>query len=141
MNLLNVAPSVHTLLELLAIGFPKDINLYFESQKRGLGEKFHLDNAPQTHYIGSMLTTNDLGKIQKIVQTEVIKAIQSDVNRKVIREESKVVVDEALKPVKITIQKIQKNQKTIVNFFDHNYLDLEKRVTKVEHHLQFPTVA
>lgn len=40
-----------------------------------------------------------------------------------------------LKPVQEDIARIRKDQKTIVNFFDREYLDLRKRVERIEDHL------
>lgn len=65
-----------------------------------------------------MLTKTDLSQIQKIVNTESKKAI--------IQE---------LKPLKEDITHIRKDIKTIVNYFDREYLQLRKRVERLENHL------
>jgi len=52
-----------------------------------------------------MLTKSDLSQIQKIVNTE-----------------SKKVITQELKPMKEDIIQIRKNIKTIVNYFDKEYL-------------------
>ncbi len=40
-----------------------------------------------------------------------------------------------LKPIKEDIQKIRADQKTIITFFDKEYLELRKRVELIENHL------
>ena len=61
-----------------------------------------------------MLTKKDFVEIKKIVHEEV--AVQ-------------------LSPVKKDISQIRKDQKIIINFFDHEYLELRKRVERIEEHL------
>lgn len=61
-----------------------------------------------------MLTKNDLNQID----TVVAKRIQTE-----------------LKPIKQDVAKIRKDMSTIVNFFDREYLELRKRVDRIEEHL------
>lgn len=65
-----------------------------------------------------MLTKTDLSQIKKIVQ-----------------EETTVVIGKKLKPIKQDIAQIRNDQKTIISFFDKEYLDLRKRVERIEEHL------
>lgn len=61
-----------------------------------------------------MLTKGDLQEIDKVL-TKRMKA--------------------ELKPVKDDVSHMRKDIKTIVNFFDREYLDLRKRVERIEEHL------
>lgn len=45
-----------------------------------------------------------------------------------------------LTPVKEDIAHIRKDMKTIVHFFDREYLELRKRIERMEHHLHLPPV-
>jgi|SRR3989344_1083907 len=49
------------------------------------------------------------------------------------------IVEKKLTPIKKDIQGIRKDIKFIINFFDREYLDHEKRLDKVENHLGFGT--
>ncbi len=51
-----------------------------------------------------------------------------------------LVTKEDLKPIKNDIVNIRKDMKVIINFFDHEYLDLRKRVERIEEHLHLPPV-
>lgn len=48
--------------------------------------------------------------------------------------------DRKLKPIKDDIVQIRKDQKLIVRFFDREYLDLRKRVEKIESLLKIAEV-
>lgn len=72
-----------------------------------------------------MLTKDDLSQIKIIVQDET---------RKIIKEE----IDPLKKDVKTLrsdVSVIRKDIKQIVTFFDHEYLELRKRVENIEQHL------
>lgn len=71
-----------------------------------------------------MLDKNDLSQIKKIIQ-----------------EETTTVIDKKLKPIKQDIAQIRNDQKTIISFFDKEYLDLRKRVEKIEEHLQLSSIS
>ncbi len=62
-----------------------------------------------------MLTDSDLKKIDGLVA----KRIKQEV-----------------KPIKEDIAQIRKDVKVVVNFFDREYLDLRKRVERIEAHLK-----
>lgn len=70
-----------------------------------------------------MLTRKDLSEIQKIVQKET-NPIKKDV-----------------KTIKSDISQIRKDTKTIVNFFDREYVELRQRVGRIEEHLHLPPVS
>ena len=74
-----------------------------------------------------MLNKTDLQHIQKIVKTEV-------------QQETRRIVKEELNPVKKDITHIRRDIKTIVSFFDDEYLKLRKRVERIEDHLNLPTI-
>jgi len=65
-----------------------------------------------------MLSKSDLTQIQKVVNFE-----------------SKKVISQELKSIKEDITHIRKDIKTIVNYFDKEYLQLRKRVERLENHL------
>ena len=71
-----------------------------------------------------MLDKNDLSLIKKIVHEETTK-----------------IVDDRLKPIKQDIAQIRKDNKTIIAFFDREYLDLRKRVERIEGHLNLPPLS
>jgi hypothetical protein len=43
-----------------------------------------------------------------------------------------------LKPVKEDMSQIRKDLKTVINFFDNEYLEIRKRVERLEQHLNLP---
>lgn len=45
------------------------------------------------------------------------------------------LVDQKLKPIKADIAEIRKDVKTMVAFFDSEYLELRSRVERIEEHL------
>lgn len=67
-----------------------------------------------------MLTKTDLKDIDLVVS-------------KRIRQE--------LNPVKKDVIQIRKDQKTIISFFDNEYLELRKRIERLEHHLNLPPLS
>ena len=73
-----------------------------------------------------MLTKSDLSQIQKVVNTETTK---------IVNVETKKIIVQELKPIKDDITHIRKDMKTIVNYFDKEYLQLRKRVERLENHL------
>jgi len=70
-----------------------------------------------------MLNKTDLQQIQKIV-----------------RQETRKIVKEELISVKKDIIQIRKNMNEIIGFFDTEYMDLRKRVERVEEHLNLPPI-
>ncbi|OGG06305.1 hypothetical protein A3D05_01345 [Candidatus Gottesmanbacteria bacterium RIFCSPHIGHO2_02_FULL_40_24] len=70
-----------------------------------------------------MLNKTDLQQIQKIV-----------------RQETRKIVKEELISVKKDIVQIRKNMNEIIGFFDTEYMDLRKRVERVEEHLNLPPI-
>lgn len=92
-----------------------------------------------------MLTPSDIKQIQKGITIAVEKAVETK-TRKIVREEltqargeirkeTREMIKEELSPVKEDIAQIRKDIKTIVNFFDNEYMELRKRVERIEKHL------
>ena len=80
-----------------------------------------------------MLSKDDYTEIRKILKEEI------GILKEEIRNETKKIVHNEiaiqLKPIKKDISQIRKDQKIIINFFDHEYLELRKRVERIEEHL------
>ncbi|KKQ51792.1 hypothetical protein A2865_03250 [Candidatus Woesebacteria bacterium RIFCSPHIGHO2_01_FULL_39_17] len=75
-----------------------------------------------------MLSKSDFQQIQDIVRTEV-------------HQETRKIIKEELAPIKKDITQIRKDIKTIVNFFDREYLELRKRVERIEEHLGLESIS
>ncbi len=58
-----------------------------------------------------MLTDEDLGKIDKLITVK-------------------------LRPLESDITKVRKDMNVIISYFDHEYLDLRKRVERIEEYLK-----
>ena len=69
-----------------------------------------------------MLSNDDLKKIGEVVDRR-------------IEEKVGPIIEKQLRPVKEDISHIRKEIKVIVGFFDREYLDLRKRVERIEAHL------
>ncbi|OGM77816.1 hypothetical protein A2188_02240 [Candidatus Woesebacteria bacterium RIFOXYA1_FULL_43_9] len=90
-----------------------------------------------------MLTQNDLQQIRGVVQEELkpVKTSVSGLQKDMIEVKGSVAgLQKDMIEVKKDIRKVKNSQDTIVSFFDHSYLELEKRVTRVEHHCQLPAM-
>lgn len=70
-----------------------------------------------------MLTKTDLSQIQKVVQKETTP-IKKDI-----------------KTIKADVAQIRKDTKTIVNYFDREYLELRARVERIETHLKLESIS
>jgi len=70
-----------------------------------------------------MLTKNDLKQIQGVVRTEM-SSLQQDI--KTLRKD---------------VTQVRKDTKMIVSFFDREYLELRKRVERIEEHLHLQITA
>ncbi len=77
-----------------------------------------------------MLTKQDLSQIQKVVREE-IKPLKQDVS----------VLKQDMSTVKKDIVEIRRDIKTVVRFFDREYLELRSRVERIEEHLRLPAVS
>lgn len=71
-----------------------------------------------------MLTKNDLTEIDKIVTQRIKTELKTE-----------------LKPIKSDIAKMRKDIDVIISLFDREYLDLRKRVERIEDHLNLPPLA
>ena len=69
-----------------------------------------------------MLTKQDLSEIQKVIQKEV-EPIKKDI-----------------KTIKSDATQIRSDVKTVINLFDKEYLELRKKVERIEEHLNLPTI-
>lgn len=70
-----------------------------------------------------MLTKNDLSQIRKAVKEELVT------------HPTKNDLTKELRPIKDDITHIRKDIKAIVSFFDREYLELRRRVERIEEHL------
>ena len=93
-----------------------------------------------------MLTKTDLNQIRKVVREEIetesrsleenlqgeIKLVRIEIQKDIRALTNRV------KSLEIITNRIQKDIKSIINFFDKEFLQLRKRVEKVEEHLNLP---
>jgi hypothetical protein len=75
-----------------------------------------------------MLTKQDLSEIQKIIQQETSVIVEKAINP----------IKKDIKTIKSDISQIRSDIKTVINFFDKEYLELRKRVERIEEHLNLP---
>jgi len=68
-----------------------------------------------------MLTKGDLQAIKQVVKNEVDESL-----------------DIKLKPIRKDMRKIKKDVKTLIDHFDKRDVRIQKRVKKIEEHLDFP---
>jgi hypothetical protein len=92
-----------------------------------------------------MFTKQDLDILRKTIKQEFqleLTSVKQDLKsiRNEIREEVLPIKND-LKTMKIDITHIRKNQKTIINFFDREYLDLRERVERIEEVLKISSVS
>lgn len=74
-------------------------------------------------YISNMLTKTDLKQIDNLIS----KRLQNVATKDSLKEE--------LKPIKSDVAKIRKDIDVIIALFDREYVNLRKRVEKIEEHL------
>ena len=79
-----------------------------------------------------MLTKNDLTRIGEVVDKKIENRL--GVELKPIKEDIGLLKKE-LRPIKEDISHIRKDMKTVINYFDREYLQLRKRVERIEAHL------
>lgn len=88
-----------------------------------------------------MLTKSDLKAIKTVVGEDIKRDLKENIKQqlKPIKEDIISQLNENIKqqfkPVKEDISKIRKDIKVIVDFFDQEYLNLRKRVERIEEHL------
>lgn len=99
-----------------------------------------------------MLTKSDLSQIKKVVDKGVesrIEPLKDDMdilksNLRVVRMDTSSIkkrvssTESSVKTLESDTAKIRKDTGAIVEFFDHEYLELRKRVTRIEEHLGLP---
>lgn len=95
-----------------------------------------------------MLTKADLSNIRKIIREEVesesvnVKeelVAEIKLSRMELQKEIRALA-ERVKNLEIGVRKIQKDVKTVINFFDKEYLNLRKRVEVIEEHLRLSSI-
>ncbi|OGK29836.1 hypothetical protein A3F29_00110 [Candidatus Roizmanbacteria bacterium RIFCSPHIGHO2_12_FULL_33_9] len=74
-----------------------------------------------------MLTSRDLNKIDKLITKRTEEVVERVVNRRV-----KIIVK---KEIKTLDNKIIRKINLLISYFENEFLPLEKRVTRVEKHL------
>ena len=94
-----------------------------------------------------MLTKTDFNQIRKIIREE-IKTESADLKddlqgemklfRIELQREIRALASRA-RNMEIQLNKIQKDIKKIVNFFDQESLELRKRIERVEEHFNLPS--
>lgn len=99
-----------------------------------------------------MLTKTDLSQIRQIVRQIIREEVEAESKslRENLQGEIKLArieiqndirqLAERAKNVEIAINKIQKDIKSIVDFFDKEHLELRKRVKRLEEHLNLPPI-
>ena len=80
-----------------------------------------------------MLTDSDLTKIDGLIEKR-LKPIKNEVASLGQMMDEKM--EKRLKPIKDDVAHIRKDIKTMVGFFDREYLDLRKRVERIEGYLK-----
>lgn len=95
-----------------------------------------------------MLTAGDLSQIRKILREEI--EAESETTRSELRAEIKLTkvelanrlnaVADKLKDHGISLNKIQKDLKIIVNYFDSEEIKVQRRLKRIEQHLNLPVV-
>ena len=93
-----------------------------------------------------MLTKSDLSQIRQVIREEV--EVESKTSQEEIQGEIKLARIEIQKDIKangsriktleIIITKTQKDIKSIITFFDKEYLSLRKKVERLEENLHLP---
>lgn len=90
-----------------------------------------------------MLTKTDLSQIRKIIREEVefeSKSLQEDLQGEIKLSRIEIQKDirdlkSKIKGLEISNNKIQKDIKKIIGFFDEEYLQVRKRLERLESHL------
>jgi len=94
-----------------------------------------------------MLTKTDFLQIRKIIREEIeveSKSLQEDLQGEIKLARIEIQKDirdlkSKIKDLEISSNKIQKDIKKIVGFFDEEYLQVRKRVERLEEHLNLPS--
>lgn len=100
-----------------------------------------------------MLTKSDLSQIRKTVQdaleshptkVDLAKELgnhptKADLARALENHPTKADLAKELKPIKSDTAKIRKDIDAIISLFDREYVDLRKRVARIEEHLGLST--
>ena len=84
-----------------------------------------------------MLTKNDLQQLDTLITKRIHSETRKIVQEEIQKETHPIRNDQ--KTMKEDISQIRKDMKTIISFFDREYLELRKRVERIELHLSLPT--
>ncbi|EKD53094.1 MAG: hypothetical protein ACD_61C00157G0002 [uncultured bacterium] len=84
-----------------------------------------------------MITDQEFSKLRTIIREEVELVVEEKLEQK-LEEKLEQKLEEKLKPIHKKLNKIQKDLDGTIDFFDHEYMGHEKRITKIEAHLQLP---
>jgi predicted nuclease of restriction endonuclease-like RecB superfamily len=84
-----------------------------------------------------MLTQKNLNQIGKIVEKK-LTPIKTDI--KILKKDTKILKAD-MDILKEDVTKIRKDINVIVGFFDREYLNLRKRVKRLEEHLNLPPLS
>lgn len=91
-----------------------------------------------TQYSGRMsLTKKDLQAIGAIIDQKFDEKFDQKFDQK-FGEKFDQKFDEKFKPIKKILQDMNKKLDTTIRFFDHSIVDHEKRIKRVEKHLELP---
>ncbi|MFC1627307.1 hypothetical protein ACFL18_01975 [Patescibacteria group bacterium] len=100
-----------------------------------------------------MLTKTDLNQISQVVDKTINKAIQKQVPpivnkaiqkqvppivNKAIQKQVPPIVNKATKPLATRLNKLDKKVDSIIDFFDREYIETNKRLDNIENHIGFP---
>ena len=96
-----------------------------------------------------MITDQEFSKLRTVIREEVQQVLDDQLEQKLeekleskldqkLEEKLESKLDQKFKPIIKKLNKIEKDLKTTINFFDNEYLGHERRITKIESHLQFP---
>lgn len=78
-----------------------------------------------------MLNDSDLKKIKGVVHDTIHEETPGIVEE---------IVEKKLKPVNKDLRKIKKDLTTVIDYFDRGQMKLEKRVDRIEKHLDLPPI-
>lgn len=95
-----------------------------------------------------MLTKTDLSQIRKVVREEVeseSKSLSEDLQGEIKLARIKIQNDiytlaNRVKNLELVTSKVQKDIKSIVRFFDKEYLQVRKRIKQIEDHLHLSAI-
>ena len=89
----------------------------------------------------NMLTKDDLSLIAKLLDSRLEVKLESKFNSKLKSIKGDISnIKSNITNIKSDITNIRRDQKTIVTFFDKEYLNLRERIERIETHLGLPAL-